>query len=222
MEQIKLKEEKKYLFIFFCVFQMDRLLPDGSTPRYGNNQTRSMFTAAEDRKLIKLVSDSGRRPNWRAISIIMKTRTPRQCRERYQNYLSPSIEHMDWTQEEDNIILEKFGYIGPKWNLISKFLNGRTGNSIRNRFQSIQRRLKKLEKMSKASSAINESPKHQPLSLTDIIVTSESNDKNVYSEKNAEPIVIKHKKSVLNQMSLAVILDHNPPVKLPTNGVFQK
>ena len=128
---------------------MDRLLPDGSAPHYDDKQTRSMFTASEDKKLLKLVEEAGKKPNWRAISIIMKTRTPRQCRERYQNYLNPSLEHENWTPDEDQLIMEKFQELGPKWNLIAKFLHGRTGNATRNRYQSLQRKLRKQEKLRK-------------------------------------------------------------------------
>ena len=130
---------------------MDRLLPDGTAPHYDDKQTRSMFTAAEDKKLLKLVEEAGKKPNWRAISIIMKTRTPRQCRERYQNYLNPSLDHENWTPDEDQLILEKFKEHGPKWNLIAKFFHGRTGNATRNRFQSLQRKLRKQEKLHKAT-----------------------------------------------------------------------
>ena len=132
---------------------MDRLLPDGSAPHYDDKQTRSMFTASEDKKLLKLVEEAGKKPNWRAISIIMKTRTPRQCRERYQNYLNPSLEHENWTPDEDQLIMEKFQELGPKWNLIAKFLHGRTGNATRNRYQSLQRKLRKQEKLRKQNLA---------------------------------------------------------------------
>ena len=119
---------------------MDRLLPDGTPPHSRNGESRNKFTKDEDKMLIKLVKESSGHPNWRQISISMQTRTPRQCRERYQNYLSPSVNRSAWTKEEDNILINQYSIYGPKWNFIAKFIPGRTGNCARNRWQSIIRK----------------------------------------------------------------------------------
>lgn len=118
---------------------MDRLLPNGQTPREANFEKRAKFTPAEDAKLRKLVMDYGGRPNWRSISAKMKTRTPRQCRERFQNYLNPKIKVNNWTEEENQILLEKYQEFGNQWNKISQFIEGRTGNAVRNQFQLLTR-----------------------------------------------------------------------------------
>lgn len=192
---------------------MDRLLPDGSVPRYRDNQTRSMFTVAEDRKLLKLVNDSGKRPNWRAISIIMKTRTPRQCRERYQNYLNPSLEHVNWTKEEDQLILEKFEDVGPKWNMIAKFLHGRTGNSTRNRYQSLQRKKRKQEKMSKAPSGIDDCHNDKAEITEENLIEQ---DDLIKTQKyiSPKPVVVKHNTNVPNKLSISNLIEPNPETKL--------
>lgn len=128
---------------------MDRLLPNGHSP-CEDYSSRSKFTSKEDSRLIKLVRESGRSPNWREISNIMQTRTPRQCRERYQNYLCPRINHKDFTQAEDELILKQFAIHGNKWNAIAKMFKGRTGNMIRNRWQTLIRRTnKKKSRVSK-------------------------------------------------------------------------
>lgn len=118
---------------------MDRLLPNGHAPS-DETSIRSKFTKKEDQKLLKLVHEAGRNPNWREISNIMQTRTPRQCRERYQNYLCPRINHKDFTQEEDELILKQFELHGNKWNAIARMFKGRTGNMIRNRWQTLVRK----------------------------------------------------------------------------------
>ncbi|EAX82651.1 Myb-like DNA-binding domain containing protein [Trichomonas vaginalis G3] len=126
---------------------MDRLLPNGQSPHEANFEKRAKFTPAEDAKLKKLVNEFGSHPNWRSISIKMKMRTPRQCRERYQNYLSPKIKVSTWTEEENRIILEKYQEYGNQWNKISHFMEGRTGNAIRNQFQLLTRhQIKKNQK----------------------------------------------------------------------------
>ena len=42
-----------------------------------------------------------------------------------------------WTSEEDYILLSKILEVGMKWSEISKFLNGRTENSVKNRYKSL-------------------------------------------------------------------------------------
>ena len=58
----------------------------------GNSSMRHKFTKAEDDLLKQLVLKYGE-TNWMAVAAQMKTRTPRQCRERYKNYLSDKIKN---------------------------------------------------------------------------------------------------------------------------------
>ncbi|EAY02217.1 Myb-like DNA-binding domain containing protein [Trichomonas vaginalis G3] len=125
---------------------MDRKLPNGKVPVRKQGEMRSKFSKLEDAKLLHLVEESGKSPNWRSISYAMETRTPRQCRERYQNYLRPNIGHNLWTPQEDEFLLKQYELYGNKWNCIAKNMKGRTGNTIRNRFLSLYRRMQKNEK----------------------------------------------------------------------------
>jgi hypothetical protein len=94
---------------------------------------RRKFTADEDMRLKALVGRYGRNL-WDEIAKLMEDRTPRQCRDRYNNYLLESISVMPWTPEEDAIIAERFRIVGPKWADIAKFLRGRNGNHVKNRW----------------------------------------------------------------------------------------
>ena len=40
----------------------------------------------------------------------------------------------NWTKEEDQIIIEKYRQYGPRWTVISNFLDARSGNNVKNRW----------------------------------------------------------------------------------------
>lgn len=100
------------------------------------NKTKKMrdpFTPQEDEKLKKLVSIFGTK-NWRIVAASLLGRTPKQCRDRYTNYLAPEINHSEWNEEEDKLLYEKYLKYGPKWSFLCKFFQNRTANDIKNRY----------------------------------------------------------------------------------------
>ena len=78
-------------------------------------QYRRTFSKEEDERLKYLVNYYGKK-SWSKISDMMPFRTSRQCKERYEGYLSPNINHDNFSPEEDRIILEKYKELGTKWN----------------------------------------------------------------------------------------------------------
>jgi hypothetical protein len=86
----------------------------------------------------------------------MPTRSARQCRDRYKNYLIDDLVTEAWAPQEDAVIVEKFHEIGPKWVEISKFLNGRSGNHVKNRWH---KHLSKVQRQQEPPA--NPSPQHQ-------------------------------------------------------------
>lgn len=115
-------------------------------PVYDLNFSRNTFSAEDDALLLNLVEDSKGKPHWRTISSKMNGKSPRQCRERYKNYLNPSLLHEDWTPEEDELLIVKHKELGNHWIAIAKCIPGRTGNSVRNRWNLLSRKHKNCHK----------------------------------------------------------------------------
>ena len=91
------------------------------------------FSPEEDEKLLKLVNLCGPR-HWRKLAASMEGRTGRQCRDRYSNYLAPSINRSKWTLDEDRMLVEKVNEYGFCWSKIAHFFSGRTSSSLKNRW----------------------------------------------------------------------------------------
>jgi hypothetical protein len=108
--------------------------------------SRQKFSVEEDNFLSYLVSLHGQ-SNWKQIASQMHNRTVRQCRERWKYYLEPSINRLEWTSEEDELLLAKHEELGPKWAQIGLFFHSRTDIDLKNRFHRIQRTTKRMEKM---------------------------------------------------------------------------
>ncbi|KAH0789841.1 Myb-like DNA-binding domain containing protein [Histomonas meleagridis] len=93
---------------------------------------RNQFTPTED-VLLKLIISQIGTSNWQAVAQRIGNRTARQCRDRWNHYLSPYTNLSEWTPEEDAILLENYKLLGPKWGKIASFFPGRTDVSTRNR-----------------------------------------------------------------------------------------
>ena len=95
--------------------------------QYG--KTRKSWSKEEDDILIRCIHAYGI-GHWSTISQSLQEqtgikRTTKQCRNRWMNSLDPSVNHQDWTPEEEQTIYNLQKQLGNKWADIAKRLNGR-------------------------------------------------------------------------------------------------
>lgn len=100
---------------------------------------RGQWLQREDHLLLSLIFTQGRK-NWVTISAAMATRSPKQCRERYQQHLRPGLKHGPITPEEGRIINGMVESIGKQWARIARHLQGRSDNAIKNWWYSATNR----------------------------------------------------------------------------------
>mmetsp|Transcript_7288 Transcript_7288/g.13066 ORF Transcript_7288/g.13066 Transcript_7288/m.13066 type:complete len:572 (+) Transcript_7288:6507-8222(+) len=102
------------------------------------------WSKEEDKYLLSLIKSYTEKGafgniNWAAIAQQIEGRNAKQCRERWFLNLDPSINRGPWTADEDRRLLELAAQCGGRWSLIAKNMEGRTENSVKTRFHSLQR-----------------------------------------------------------------------------------
>lgn len=105
---------------------------------------KQKFNEEDDERLKAIIKDLGTK-SWADVSKAMGNRNPRQCKERWENYLNPHINNDPWTKEEDDLLILKQKEIGSRWVTISHFFNRRTDAAVKNRWQMLARRQKKIK-----------------------------------------------------------------------------
>jgi hypothetical protein len=99
---------------------------------------RRVFTPAEDARLLQLISTHGT-SNWSTIALEMDSRSSRQCRERWNSFLSPGHINPAWTESEDLRLRALYALHGPKWALLTQFFAGRSDYNLKNRWTRLAR-----------------------------------------------------------------------------------
>lgn len=101
---------------------------------------RGPWTEDEDNALRRAVDILGNA--WSEVAMFVPCRSNEQCRERYQDYLNPTVTRGRWTEEEDNALFKLVQESGKvSWKEISKRLGTkRTDNMCRSRFITLSKR----------------------------------------------------------------------------------
>ncbi|EAY16478.1 Myb-like DNA-binding domain containing protein [Trichomonas vaginalis G3] len=106
---------------------------------FGSQYKKSKWTPEEDRALIESVRIHGTK-NWIAVANLVPDRNSKQCRERWTAQLDPSLNHNEFTPQEDAVIILQHQANGPYWAKIAAYLPGRSATAIKNRFNWLSRR----------------------------------------------------------------------------------
>jgi hypothetical protein len=131
----------------FDSLNLSHNVPNAQQKNNLKSKIKQCFTEDEDCLLSQLVYQFGT-GSWIQISKQIGTRSPRQCRERWNNYINPELRKDSFTIEEDQMLRLKVAEFGKKWNKISKFFEKRSDNSLRNRWMVLSRNKSKLQPIS--------------------------------------------------------------------------
>lgn len=130
---LKILKKLPLLFLLFIV-SVEGAYAAGGTKKW---------SAQEDRVLLDAVNQIGKK--WSEIAKLLKGRTPRRCRERYEYHLSPSpYKRTPWTADEDAMLLSLHDRYGSKWSVISDAIKSRSPNAVKNRFRCLTKNKNKL------------------------------------------------------------------------------
>lgn len=158
------------------------------------------FTPEEDALLLTLVKEHGSK-DWIKISHLMNgKRNPRQCRERYKNYINPELRKDNWTKEEDELLIQKYNEYGGKWNKIAKYFVNRSDNHLRNRWMMIARHQAKGDTgfIERSFSAHNKSVEEQSFSKKSV-QSSPNEIEDVVIEQSNSSVLNSQQQSNLNE-----------------------
>lgn len=110
------------------------------------NLIKGSWTREEDQQIIDFVEKNGDK-DWAKLALLLKGRTGKQCRERFKNHLDPKLDHSEWTPEDDQKLIQLHEQLGNSWTKIAMHFEGRTDNSIKNRWNStLKKRIERIQR----------------------------------------------------------------------------
>lgn len=109
---------------------------------------RKLFTEEED-NLLKKAALTYQNVSWNDIAKFVPGRTPKQCRDRWVNYLQPSLKNSPFSEDEDRLLFFLVSIYGTHWSKMKSHFPTRSTNSIKNRWYWFNKRTtKKLTNLS--------------------------------------------------------------------------
>ncbi|EPE27468.1 Homeo [Glarea lozoyensis ATCC 20868] len=104
----------------------------------------------EDERLIEAVQKHG--TNWSQVALAVGSRNSDQCLSHWNHVLDPSINHRDWTAQEDELLLHAVLSHGTNWTTISlSHPQKRTTLALKNRYSALRLRNENSKKAKDAT-----------------------------------------------------------------------
>jgi len=166
---------------------------------------KGSWTREEDQVIIDFVSVNGEK-DWAKLALMLPSRIGKQCRERWKNHLDPKVIRKEWTQEEDELLIQLHQEYGNSWRKISLHFSGRTDNCVKNRWNSTLK--KRIERIANGEPLLfkrGRKPKRMmemPI-IPDLIINDENPSSNSSPKvgSNVKPSII-HLVPIAEQLSI--------------------
>jgi hypothetical protein len=97
------------------------------------------WTKKEDAILTREVKEMNGR-KWNQLCLMLPGRTGKQCRERWNYQLTPSINKESWTEDELEQMVKLYFKFGTSWRKFTEYLPGRNTLQIKNKYNSFVKR----------------------------------------------------------------------------------
>ncbi|KAF6175816.1 hypothetical protein GIB67_003304 [Kingdonia uniflora] len=115
----------------------DLSLPVSVAPMEGGGKhKRGLWTLEEDKLLMEYIREHGNGRWSRVSKITGLKRGGKSCRLRWINNLSLTVKKGNFSKDEEDIIIRLHKLLGNRWSLIAGRIRGRTGNQIKNHWNT--------------------------------------------------------------------------------------
>lgn len=139
-----------------------------------SNFKRKLFTELEDHYLT-IAALKYNQKSWKKIAQCVPNRTPKQCRDRWMNYLKPSLKFDPWTEKDDELLVSLVNSYGTHWTKMIEHFPNRSTNSLKNRWYWLIKNEVKSVSIDKSMSNGNGFPSQ----LTSIDLSQQNLDNNI-------------------------------------------
>lgn len=161
----------------------------GSRCSRDDRLNRTAWTTKEDMILRDYINIHGLDGGWRSVrDNTGLNRSGKSCRLRWMDYLRPNIKRGNISTDEDELIIRLHRLLGNRWSLIAGRLPGRTGNEIKNYWNTyLKKKIGTLNKRDRIEANVTEEDfSIDPVGANQTAVNIENNitDAQVFDEQS--------------------------------------